>query len=84
MSACAHASESERENAFAARMLPARPGVLYPRPQQRCKPHSCRYSLIYNYQRKYESGGLFFPFVATRCIVCAAVMVSFTGEESLA
>ncbi|KIY96999.1 ERD4-related membrane protein [Monoraphidium neglectum] len=38
-----------------------------------------RYQLIYNYQRKYESGGQFFPFVADRIMVCAAVMVAFTG-----
>ena len=38
-----------------------------------------RYQLLYNYQRKYESGGLFFPFLADRVMVCAAVMVAFTA-----
>ena len=32
-----------------------------------CRYHPChRYQLIYNYQRKYESGGQFFPFLAER------------------
>ncbi|KAI8465074.1 MAG: hypothetical protein J3K34DRAFT_525694 [Monoraphidium minutum] len=38
-----------------------------------------RYQLIYGFQRKYESGGQFFPFVVSRVLVCAAVMVAFTG-----
>lgn len=32
-----------------------------------------RYQHIFNYQRKYESGGLFFPFVANRLLICLAV-----------
>jgi len=40
-----------------------------------------RYQLVYGYQRKYESGGLFFPFVADRVIISMAVMVAFTGES---
>ena len=39
-----------------------------------------RYQLLYNYQRKYESGGLFFVFLADRILVCAAIMVAFTGD----
>jgi hypothetical protein len=35
--------------------------------------------LIYNYQRKYESGGLMWPFFANRILVCCAIMVAFTG-----
>eukprot|EP00882_Tetradesmus_deserticola_P006668 GHRQ01007021.1.p1 GENE.GHRQ01007021.1~~GHRQ01007021.1.p1 ORF type:complete len:398 (+),score=195.57 GHRQ01007021.1:139-1194(+) len=38
-----------------------------------------RYQLIYNYQRKYESGGLMWPFFANRALVCCAIMVAFTG-----
>lgn len=38
-----------------------------------------RYQLIYNYQRKYESGGLMWPFFANRILVCCAIMVAFTG-----
>ncbi|KAI8469089.1 MAG: hypothetical protein J3K34DRAFT_514584 [Monoraphidium minutum] len=38
-----------------------------------------RYQLIYSCQRKYESGGLFFPFLADRVMISAAVMVAFTG-----
>jgi hypothetical protein len=30
---------------------------------------------------QYESGGLFFPFLADRILVSAAVMVAFTGAQ---
>lgn len=40
-----------------------------------------RYQLIYNYQRKYESGGQFFVFVADRIMISAAIMVAFTGQQ---
>jgi hypothetical protein len=33
-----------------------------------------------SWSAQYESGGQFFPFVADRIMVCAAVMVAFTGE----
>ncbi|GBF87290.1 ERD4-related membrane protein [Raphidocelis subcapitata] len=38
-----------------------------------------RYSFIYNFQRKYESGGTAFVFFADRVMLSAAVMVVFTG-----
>ncbi|KAF6257975.1 hypothetical protein COO60DRAFT_1701539 [Scenedesmus sp. NREL 46B-D3] len=38
-----------------------------------------RYQLIYNFQRKYESGGLMWPFFANRVLVCCGIMVAFTG-----
>ena len=37
------------------------------------------YQLIFNYQRKYESGGLMWPFMVNRTLLCAAIMVGFTG-----
>ncbi|GBF99191.1 hypothetical protein Rsub_11636 [Raphidocelis subcapitata] len=38
-----------------------------------------RYNFIYCTQRKYESGGTFFVFLGNRLMVCAAVMVVFSG-----
>jgi hypothetical protein len=38
-----------------------------------------RYQLIYNYQRKYEAGGLIWHFYVNRILVCLAIMVVFTG-----
>ncbi|KAF8056000.1 ERD4 [Scenedesmus sp. PABB004] len=38
-----------------------------------------RYQLIFNYQRKYEAGGLLWPFYANRVLVCTFITVAFTG-----
>jgi hypothetical protein len=40
---------------------------------------ACRYQLLYNYQRKYESGGLLWQFFVNRVLVCCGIMVVFTG-----
>ena len=41
--------------------------------------HNNSYQLIFNYQRKYESGGLMWPFMVNRTLICCAIMVGFTG-----
>lgn len=45
-----------------------------------CAAKSARsYQLIYNYQRKYEAGGLIWQFYVNRILICTAIMVAFTG-----
>jgi hypothetical protein len=39
----------------------------------------CSYQLIYNYQRKYEAGGIMWQFYVNRILVCSSIMVAFTG-----
>jgi len=38
-----------------------------------------RYQMLYVYQRQYESGGQFWPFVAHKVVGCNLIMVLFTG-----
>eukprot|EP00878_Enallax_costatus_P009758 GHUV01010191.1.p1 GENE.GHUV01010191.1~~GHUV01010191.1.p1 ORF type:complete len:1012 (+),score=268.71 GHUV01010191.1:434-3469(+) len=38
-----------------------------------------RYQLIYNYQRKYEAGGIMWQFYVNRILTCVAIQVAFTG-----
>lgn len=37
------------------------------------------YQLMFNYQRKYESGGLLWHFFVNRVLVCCAIFAAFTG-----
>lgn len=38
-----------------------------------------RYQMLYVYQRSYESGGLFWPLVAHRVVICLFICVLFTS-----
>lgn len=38
-----------------------------------------RYQMLYVYQRQYESGGQFWPFVAHKVVGCALICVVFTS-----
>ncbi len=39
-----------------------------------------RYQQLYVYQRQYESGGQFWPWVAHKVVACNLIMVFFTAS----